>query len=1063
MLLAVSPKRSTRSSASPAARSGAGSVTTRAVRRSSRRTSSVWTSMARPYAARGRAGSRGRERQPRPEAARLSAGVEALQRAGRGMRGRDAHREPVAPGELGARDGDPLGQLAVGDAGRGQAEQGRDGDGLVVGRDVAGGGPGRRRAGGVGVLLGQPRGRQAGEDREARRAGHEQPGRSVRADPPPVVGDDLGGALDRRRRAGAVDRPVRLAGEGDIAAGDRPAPGRHGEAQLARQRWDLRVVGQRLRRGQAHPQPGDGLLPVRGAAAHARDVVGVVSRHVRAHPPAVHARARRGGQGAAQQQDDRSDPLHGAMLYPAGHPARVTSPAGATLTSMMSRRAWIAALASTLIAGLPAAAAPAAPPPALSPSVVGEPPQGAGVFRFPQAIATSPGGATVWVADQYSGVVQAFDAAGTPRFTVGARATRGEPGRFGVVGGLATDRAGHVYALDAENGRVQVLSAADGHQLAAFGSAAVFDLLGGNAATGAGISASGLAVAQASAGAPPVVYVADQGHDRVARFVLDPATLQPAAGSPTFSGPDVDLAAPQGIALDPAGTRLYVADDDHHRVVVLDPGPLAFVTAVGAFGTAPGQFQNPYDVAVDDHDPAQLYVADNLNNRVDVLDAASLAFLNVFGRTGYGPGLGNMEIVRAVGALADVPGGGVLAADTANNRVQAFDPAGNVVAAWGLAGRGPGYVTRPGGVTFAPDGGVTVADTFDQRVALVAPDGIFAGQRGQLSAITGYAFAGSNAGQYNRPSGVAYDAAGDLWVADTGNDRVVELDPSGAVRTTIAGVLSDPVAVATAPGALYVAAAGHSRLVRFAADGTSPVNTGPSLTHPAAVAVAPTDGTPYVADDSTVRNAATNTAIAGPGGATTWDHPAGPAGPAAGTLDPAQRRPAPPGGARVGRGTPARTPPPPPGGTPAGTPDTYTWDTLAGEGDGPAQVIEPGGLAVTSDGVTLLVADTGNNRVLRLDAPGHAPPATATLRVRVDAPARGTVVSDLPGIACVTDCRQAFGAGRVVTLTARPGAGSVLTGWTGACAAAGAAPTCTVTMGADQDAGASFAAAPVAP
>jgi len=48
-----------------------------------------------------------------------------------------------------------------------------------------------------------------------------------------------------------------------------------------------------------------------------------------------------------------------------------------------------------------------------------------------------------------------------------------------------------------------------------------------------------------------------------------------------------------------------------------------------------------------------------------------------------------MEIVRSVGALAEVPGGGVDAADTANNRIQAFDAAGNVVAAWGLAGRAP--------------------------------------------------------------------------------------------------------------------------------------------------------------------------------------------------------------------------------------------------------------------------------------------------------------------------------------------------------------------------------------
>src|SRR3954468_3657715 len=158
---------------------------------------------------------------------------------------------------------------------------------------------------------------------------------------------------------------------------------------------------------------------------------------------------------------------------------------------------------------------------AMRASVVGEPPE-AGVFRFPQAVAVTPGGSTVFVGDEYSGVVQAFDATGAPKFTIGFRAGRREPGRLGVVGGVATDRSGHVYVLDSENERVQVFDASDGHYLAGFGDASVFDLLGGSPATGAGISAGGIAVSQPAADGAPVVFVADQGRDRVVRFVLDP-------------------------------------------------------------------------------------------------------------------------------------------------------------------------------------------------------------------------------------------------------------------------------------------------------------------------------------------------------------------------------------------------------------------------------------------------------------------------------------------------------------------------------------------------------------
>ena len=703
-------------------------------------------------------------------------------------------------------------------------------------------------------------------------------------------------------------------------------------------------------------------------------------------------------------------------------------------------RAGVAVVA--LAAGMTAPGVATAAPPALSPSIVGEPPQGAGVLRFPQAVAVSPGGATVFVGDQSSSVVQAFALDGTPRFTVGFHASRREPGRLGAVGGVATDRSGHLYVLDAENERVQIFSATDGRHLAQFGDASVFDLLGGDPDTiSGGRSASGIAVAQ-PAGGPPVVYVADQGNDRVARFTLDPATLQP-TGAPQLSPASVDLAAPQGIALDPGATRVYVADDDHHRVLVLDPVSLQPLGGVGTLGTGPGQLQNPYDVAVDDHDPAQLYVADNQNNRVDVFDAFSLGFLGTFGHQGYGPGVGNLAVVRSVGALTDTPGGGVDVADTANDRIQAFDSAGAVLAAWGQSGRGPGYETDPRGVAIAPDATIAVADAFDARIGLFAADGTWTGLRGQVSAATGFAAAGGNPGQFDLPAGVAFDAAGDLWVADGGNGRVQEIAPDGTVLgiTPVAGA----AAVATAAAGTYVAGSTAGTVALIApGGGVSTIRSG--LAHPAAVAVAPNQ-TPFVADDASVRDATTGVAVAGPEGSTTWDHPAGLAFGPDGTLYVAERRPGTADGARVLRGTPAG-------------PGAYTWDTIASEGAAAGQVVEPGGLAVSADGGTVLVADTGNDRIVRLDAPGHGPPPMGTLQVGVTGIDRGSVVSDLPGIACATDCRQRYGAGRAVTLTARPLSGSVIAGWTGACAGAGTAPTCTVTITADQSAGVQFGAAP---
>jgi DNA-binding beta-propeller fold protein YncE len=707
-------------------------------------------------------------------------------------------------------------------------------------------------------------------------------------------------------------------------------------------------------------------------------------------------------------------------------------------------RVLLAAIA--VLAGAAPAAAAAAP--VLSPSVVGESPNGGGVFRFVQAVAFSPGGTTVFAADQYSGVVQAFGRDGTFRFNIGARAARREPGRLGVVGGLATDRSGHLYVLDSENDRVQVFSAADGTPLASFGDATVFDLAAGDPAIGAGISASGIAVDQRSASSPPVVYVADQGRNRVARFTLSLTTLTP-AGPPAFSDPGLGLLHPQGIALDPGGTHVYVADDQNDRVVVLDPQSLLLTAQAGSSGTGPGQLQAPYDVAVDSHQ--QLYVGDNLNNRVDVFDAQTLNFLGIFGRFGRTPG--RFSIVRSVGALNDDPQGGVAVADTANNRVHVLAADGTLTAAWGIAARSAGYVTRPRGVAFAPDGGIAIADSFNHRIARADPDGTFAGQLGLVSAFNGYATEGAAAGQFSLPAAVTFDAAGHTVVADTGNDRVVVFNADGSVlRTTAAGAILDPQSVTPgSAGSVLVADAGNGRIATLASDGTVTTLRG-GLTRPSAVAW---DGAQnvYAADDTRVRalNAGGDVAVAPPPGEAAWDHPDGLAVDRSdGTLYVSELRPGTPNGARVVRGTPAA------GGT-------FTWDVVAGEGAGTGQVIQPGGLALSPDGGTLLVADYGNNRVLRFDAPGHAPPPTHTLSVAIDQITRGTVTSNPLGIDCSTDCLQHYGAGRAVTLTADPLPGALFAGWTGDCAGAGAAPACTVAMDGERAVGASFVEAPAPP
>src|SRR5580698_5848842 len=96
------------------------------------------------------------------------------------------------------------------------------------------------------------------------------------------------------------------------------------------------------------------------------------------------------------------------------------------------------------------------------------------------------------------------------------------------------------------------------------------------------------------------------------------------------------------------------------------------------------------------------------------------------------------------------------------------------------------------------------------------------------------------------PYGVALDPKGDVWVADTGHDRVVEFAPSGRLMFSFAGGLEQPEGIAVdATGHVWVADTGHDRVVEFSPAGRQirtfgSAGSGPGqLDQPVALAIAP--------------------------------------------------------------------------------------------------------------------------------------------------------------------------------------------------------------------------------
>jgi DNA-binding beta-propeller fold protein YncE len=83
---------------------------------------------------------------------------------------------------------------------------------------------------------------------------------------------------------------------------------------------------------------------------------------------------------------------------------------------------------------------------------------------------------------------------------------------------------------------------------------------------------------------------------------------------------------------------------------------------------------------------------------------------------------------------------------------------------------GPGQFDSPFGVAVDPDGSIYVADTGNQRIQKLAPTGEPLAQWGGK---------GKDPGQFARPEGVAVDGEGNVYVADTENHRIQKLSPAG--------------------------------------------------------------------------------------------------------------------------------------------------------------------------------------------------------------------------------------------------------------------------------------------
>jgi tripartite motif-containing protein 71 len=458
-----------------------------------------------------------------------------------------------------------------------------------------------------------------------------------------------------------------------------------------------------------------------------------------------------------------------------------------------------AVLLLALLAAVPPAGAQVACPgatpacPWVAASQVGQ--SAGGVLRFPQAIAIGPDG-NVYVGDQGSHVVQVFTPQGQFLRTMGAAGQR--PGELSAVGALAVADDGSLLVADGRN-RIDRFHPG-GSLLSSWGSSGSDVgqfLFGGGRGNDAG-AGGGLATANG------MLYVADSGNNRIQRF-----TVQGTQASVILA--PGELAHPKGLAV--KGTRLYIADDQRHRILVTDTGGRIIRSVGGGSGSRPGQLNFPYGVALDPQ--GRLFVADNMNHRIVRFSTASTGYAYKARWGSYGRGPGQLAFVRGIAADR---AGNVYVANTGNDRIDVFDRSGRLLRSFGTSGRAEGQFNTPSGVATDSTGIRAVTDAVNGRVELLGLDG---------TVISSWGSPNPGPTLLPRPVAVAFDVPGNAYVLDQRRAVIVVFSrATGLPVRTIGsqgsgpGQMSDPSAIALdGAGNIYVADSGNRRIVRFTGAG----------------------------------------------------------------------------------------------------------------------------------------------------------------------------------------------------------------------------------------------------
>jgi sugar lactone lactonase YvrE len=289
---------------------------------------------------------------------------------------------------------------------------------------------------------------------------------------------------------------------------------------------------------------------------------------------------------------------------------------------------------------------------------------------------------------------------------------------------------------------------------------------------------------------------------------------------------------PSGVSADSDG-NVYITDFMNHLIRKVNGDGMAITLAGSVPGVDDGplataKFWYPNGCAVDNQ--GNVYISEEAPPRVRKITKAGEVTTVAGDLTiGYNEGTGTAAKFKSPSGIAVDDLGNLYVADQHNHAIRKITPAGVVTTlAGGIQGNADGTGTaaqffRPTGVVADKQGNVFVADLFNHRIRKITAAGVVTTIAGSSA---GYEDGSGATAKFSYPAGLALDKEGNLYVADSENHRIRKITQAGVVTTfagnTTQGV-SDGLATAAqfyvpreididAAGNVYIADAGNNRI-----------------------------------------------------------------------------------------------------------------------------------------------------------------------------------------------------------------------------------------------------------